>query len=65
MPTPPAGKPLVPTREVVVGFPRPDATLFLAWNIPESSYQGVASDIQATLESVRFTAGGTTSFQVH
>jgi hypothetical protein len=61
-PTAPAGKALVPTREVIVGFHRPDATLFLTWDTPESSYARIAPDIDATLESVRFTASGTRTF---
>jgi hypothetical protein len=61
-PVAPAGKTLIPTREVIVGFHRPDATLFLAWNVPESSYARIAPDIDATLESVRFTSSGQLSF---
>ena len=33
-PMAPAGKTLIPTREVTVGFHRPDATLFLTWDSP-------------------------------
>ena len=51
-----AGKSLCLTREVTLGFHRPDATLFLTWDIPESSYARVAGEIKTTLESVRFTA---------
>jgi hypothetical protein len=61
-PIAPAGKSLLPTREVTLGFHRPDATLFLTWNIPESSYGRLAPEIDATLESVRFAARGTPSF---
>ena len=39
-PIAPAGKTLIPTREVTLGFHRPDATLFLTWVRPESSYAG-------------------------
>ena len=53
-PTAPAGKTLIPTRQVTVGFHRPDATLFLTWNSPESSYERIAAEINATLETVRF-----------
>jgi hypothetical protein len=61
-PTAAAGKSLVPTREVTLGFQRQNATLFLTWDIPESSYARVADDIKATLESVRFTASESPSF---
>jgi hypothetical protein len=54
-PSAPSGKTLIPTREVTVGFARPDATLFLTWATPEASYQKIAPDIEATLDSVRFT----------
>ncbi len=59
-PIAPAGKTLVPTRQVTLGFHRPDATLFLTWVVPESSYDRIAPDIKATLETVRFTAERTT-----
>ena len=62
IPTAPAGKSLVPTREVTLGFNRPDATLFLTWDIPESSYRRVAGEIKTTLESVRFTTSQSPSF---
>jgi hypothetical protein len=61
-PTAPAGKSLVATREVTLGFHRPNATLFLTWDIPESSYAQVADEIKTTLESVRFTAVESPSF---
>jgi len=53
-----AGKTLVPTRQVTVGFARPDNTLYLTWHIPESSYERIAPEIEATLESLRFSASG-------
>jgi hypothetical protein len=62
VPTAPAGKSLVPTREVTLGFPRENATLFLTWDIPESSYARLADEVKTTLESVRFAAGESTSF---
>ena len=61
-PITPPGKTLFPTREVTMGVHRPDATLFLTWDVPESSYARVAHDIKATLESVRFSAPGNPSF---
>ncbi len=61
-PTAPAGKTLIPTRQVTLGFHRPDATLFLTWDSPESSYGRIAADIKATLETVRFTTSGKLAF---
>ena len=61
-PTAPAGKTLIPTREVTLGFHRPDATLFLTWNTPESSYERIAPEIKATLETLRFTDNGKPTF---
>src|SRR5262249_41402999 len=59
-PLEPAGKTLIATREITVAFARPAETLSLTWRLPESSYQRIAPDIQATLESLRFSAGGKT-----
>jgi hypothetical protein len=64
-PIAPAGKTLVPTRQVTLGFHRPDANLFLMWVTPEASYDRIAPDIDATLRSVRFTANGQPSFYGH
>jgi hypothetical protein len=61
-PTAPDGKTLIPTREVTLGFHRPDATLFLTWNTPESSYGRIAPEIKATLETVRFINNGKPAF---
>jgi hypothetical protein len=58
-PIAPDGKILIPTREVTIGFPRPDATLFLTWDVPESAYGRIAGEIEATLESIRFSSSGT------
>jgi hypothetical protein len=57
-PIAPAGKTLAPTRRVVLGFARPGQTLYLAWHMPESSYDRIAPEIQATLETLRFTSSG-------
>jgi hypothetical protein len=57
-PIAPAGKTLVPTRQVTLGFHRSDATLFLMWVTPEASYERIGPDIKATLESIRLTSGG-------
>jgi hypothetical protein len=57
-PIEPAGKTLIPTHQVTVGFARPGNTLFLTWHAPESSYERIAPDIEATLASVRWVVGG-------
>jgi len=60
-PTAPAGKSLIPTRQVTLGFLRETATLYLTWHAPESSYGRIAPEIEATLKSCRLTSGGKTS----
>jgi hypothetical protein len=60
-PIAPEGKSLIPTREVTVGFVRPGETVFLTWHTPESSYQRIAPDIDATLKSFRFKSSGKVS----
>jgi hypothetical protein len=37
-------------------------TLFLTWNSPESSYERLAAEIKATLETLRFTSRGKPAF---
>jgi hypothetical protein len=54
VPAGPAGKSLVPTREVTFAFARPRNTAYLTWRMPESSYKRIHPDIEATLESLRF-----------
>jgi hypothetical protein len=58
-PTAPPGEQLVPTHQITFGFVRPGETLYLSWHLPEASYDRLAPDIQATLESLHFTKGGT------
>jgi len=60
-PIEPPGSRLIPTRQVTFGFARPGETLYLTWHVSESSYERIAPDIQATLEALRFSAGGTPS----
>jgi hypothetical protein len=57
-PIAPAGKSLVRTRQVTIGFVRTEATLYLRWHAPESSYDRIAPDIRATLDSLHLAAGG-------
>lgn len=54
----PEGQKPVSTRQVTVGFVRPDQTLYLRWHAPEASYKRIAGDIRATLESLRLDPGG-------
>jgi hypothetical protein len=55
-PIAPEGKQLVPTRQVTIGFVRHDGTFYLRWHAPESSYDRIAPDIRATLDTLRITA---------
>jgi hypothetical protein len=57
-PIAPEGKTLFPTREVTMAFQKPEATYFLTWDMPESSYAQLAGDIKTTFESVRFASSG-------
>jgi hypothetical protein len=54
-PVAPADKSLVPTHQITIGFVRREDTLFLTWHTPESSYNRIAPEIQATLDSLRLT----------
>jgi hypothetical protein len=57
-PKAPDGKALIPTRQVTIGFLRPSGTTYFSWNAPESSYDRIAPEIEATLESIRFSTTG-------
>ena len=48
----PEGTALVPTREITVGFPRSDGTLFLVWRMPESAREALAPEVEATLAAL-------------
>jgi hypothetical protein len=50
------GKPLVPTHQVTVGFPRSRGTLFLSWHTPEEAHNRIAPEIQAMLQSLKLSA---------
>ena len=54
-PVVPAGKTLMPTRQVTVGFIRPKTTVYVTWHMPESAHDQLASEIDATLQSIRFS----------
>ncbi|WP_165245316.1 DUF1795 domain-containing protein [Paludisphaera soli] len=47
--TAPEGTTLTPTREITIGFPRRDGTLFLAWRMPESARLAVTPQVEAAL----------------
>ena len=51
-PAAPEGRELTPTREVTVGFPRPDGSLFLAWRMPESARERVMPGVEKALATL-------------
>ena len=57
-PVAPEDRALIPTHQVIIGLIRRDDTLYLTWHMPESSYDRIAPEIQATLESMRYTKPG-------
>jgi hypothetical protein len=61
-PMAPEGKALLPTREVTLVLPRPAETLYLTWHLRESSYDRIAPEIEATLASLRLSAGDKTTY---
>jgi hypothetical protein len=50
------GKPLISTRQVTLGIPRSDGTLFLSWHMPESVHEKLTPGIDATLASLHLSA---------
>ena len=52
-PIEPAGKTLIPTRQVTVAFSRPGDTVYLTWHVPEGSYERIEPEIRSTLQSLR------------
>jgi hypothetical protein len=54
-PVAPEGKTLLATHQVTLGFIRPNETLYLTWHVPESSFERIAPEIQATLDSLRLS----------
>jgi hypothetical protein len=50
--TAPEGTTLAPTREITIGFPRRDGTLFLAWRMPESARAVVAPQVDSALATL-------------
>jgi len=49
---PAEGPNLVPTREVTIGFPRADGSLFLVWRMPESAHEKLGPAIDSALASL-------------
>lgn len=49
-------KPLVPTHQITVGFPRSQGTLFLSWHTPEQAHDRLAPELKAMLESLKLRA---------
>ncbi|MDG3002674.1 hypothetical protein [Paludisphaera mucosa] len=43
---------LTPTREITVGFPRPDGSLFLVWRLPESAHGQLGPEIESALATL-------------
>ena len=62
-PVAPADQALVPTRQVVVAFPRPGGVLYLAWHMPDPAHETLKAGIDAVLGSLRLSiAGGPSSY---
>lgn len=47
------GRELIPTRRVVLGFPRASAPIFLAWHAPESANAELQEQVQTILQGLR------------
>jgi hypothetical protein len=62
-PVAPEGKALVPTRQVTIAFPRPSETVYLVAHMPETAHDQIAPQIDAAIQTVRFTATGKMSSQ--
>ncbi len=52
------GKTLIPTRAITLGFARNDDTIYITWNLPDSLFERVAPEIQASIDSLRLSPGG-------
>jgi hypothetical protein len=50
------GKPLVPTYQITVGFPRSGGTLFFSWHTPEAAHDRLAQEIESMLQSLSLRA---------
>jgi len=52
-PIAPAGVTILPTRRVVVSFPRRSDTLHLVWHYPDSAHPEIGPGVEATLGSLK------------
>jgi hypothetical protein len=52
------GKNLIPTRTITLAFARNSDTISITCNLPQSSYERIAPEIQAILQSLRLSPGG-------
>ncbi len=59
-PIEPAGKSLIPTRQVTLAFSRPGDTIYLTWHMPEGSYERIEPEIRSTVKSLRIDSRGKT-----
>src|SRR5262249_19757054 len=48
-------KPLLPTHQVTLGFPRSGGTLFLSWHMPESAHPLISPQIDAALGTLHLS----------
>ena len=53
-PIEPAGKSLIPTRQVTLAFARPSGTIYLTWHMPEASHDRIEPEILTAIDSLRF-----------
>jgi hypothetical protein len=51
------GKASIPTRAVTLGFPRNGDTIFITWNVPQSSYDRALPEFTSAMESLRLDPG--------
>jgi hypothetical protein len=56
-PIAPEGKPLRPTRRVMLGVVRPSDTLWLVWHAPESTAETLEIAVQTSLKTLRIAGG--------
>ena len=49
-----SSKPLEPTRQVTLVFPRSQDTIYLTWHVPEKSHDRIEPEIRTTLQTLSF-----------
>jgi hypothetical protein len=57
-PVAPDGKPLFPTRQVMLVFARPGETICVRWHLPERAHERIAPEIEDTVKSLKFDSRG-------